>query len=445
MLQLIARFPMPPGMKKPVLTILCAAIALSAALAQERAVLTLREAYTLAEENYPLLKNLPLTEAAYQAEISKLKAARKPGVQLKADASFQSERPQLKGNDPLPIRIDLPLYSLSSYLEASYALYDGGLNRAQRGQQEAQWRVAQQSLETEQYTLRERINQLFVSYKLNQQQIKMLETTLSDLQARRQALEAGLQYGTVLPSQVNQLRVSELETKARRSDLQYANQGLLAILSGLTGVALDTTTHLVLPALPDPAWVPDLSRPEQVLFQRKKQALLSGEAIISASLRPKVGLFARGGVGYPNPLNFFDNQAAPYGIVGLNFQWNLIHWKKQQYEREALSLQAQQIAHQEETFVFNTNIQTGEYLAQVARLRNQVENDRQIAALQAEVLRQLAAQLEGGVITSTDYLTQSQSELRARQQLELHKMQLVQAQLEFLTDRGLKNLEEASE
>ncbi len=430
--------------RKLLLTFLFSLTITGTALSQASS-LTLREAYTLTEKNYPLLKNIPLTEAAYQAEISKLKAERKPSVLLKTDASYQSERPQLEAGEQAPIQIDLPLYSLSSYLEASYPLYDGGINRARREQQEAQWQVAQQSLETDRYTLHERINQLFVSYKLNEQQRKMLETTLADLQARRQSLEAGLQYGTVLGSQVDQLRVSELEIQARRSDLQYANQGLLAVLSGLTGVALDTATDLLLPALPDPAWVPELSRPEQVLFQRKKQALLSNEAMINASVRPRIGLFAQGGVGYPNPLNFFDNQAAPYGMVGINFQWSLLHWKKQKYECEALSLQAQQIAHQEETFVFNTNLQTGEYLAQVERLQNQIENDRQIAALQSDVLRQLTAQLEGGVITSTDYLAQTNAELRARQQLELHKMQLAQTQLAFLTDRGLKDFKEAPE
>ena len=407
---------------------------------QQRSELTLTEAYALLEDNYPLLKNIPLTEAAYQAEINQLRSARKPTIQFKTDATLQSEQPGLDDTEQVPLQIDLPLYSAKSYLEARYALYDGGLNRAQREQKEAQQRVDLQSLETERYTLRERVNQLFVGYLLNQKQTVILQTTLSDLQARRKALEAGLQYGTVLPSEVAQLRVRELEIEAQRSDLQYVNQGLLTTLSDLTGVVLSPETTLILPELPEPTTVPTLSRPEQVLFQQKKQALLANEELIAASRRPTLGFFAQGGVGYPNPLNFFDNQTAPYGMAGLNFQWNLINWKKQQHQREALSLQAQQIANQEETFTFNVNTQTGEYLATVARLTQQIENDQEIVELQADVLRQLAAQLEGGVITTTDYLAQVNAELQARQQLELHRIQLVRAQLEFLTDRGTKDL-----
>lgn len=428
------------AMKKLLLVSVLWAIAVGKLFAQARSELTLVAAYELVEETYPLLKNVPLTEAAYRAKVSQLKAERNPTVQWKADISIQSERPSLDNNEQVPLQIDLPLYSAASYLEINYQLYDGGLNRAQREQEEAQQRVGLQSLETERYTLRERVNRLFIGYSLNQKQAVMLQTTLTDLQARRKALEAGLRFGTVLASEVAQLRVRELEIEAQRSDLHYANQGLLTTLSDLTGVTLTSQAKLVLPQLPEPDRVPPLSRPEQVLFQRKKQALLANEALISAARRPKIGAFAQGGVGYPNPLNFFNNGMAPYGIAGINFQWSLVHWKKQQHEREELSLQAQQIANQEETYVFNANTKTGEYLASVERLTNQIENDREIVALQTDVLQQLAVQLEGGVVTTTDYLTQANAELRARQQLELHQMQLVQAQLEFLTDRGVTDL-----
>ena len=423
--------------------ILFSLLIIGAASAQERSELTLTEAYRLLEENYPLLKNVPLTEAAYRAEIDQLKSTRKPTVQFKTDATLQSERPNLDNNEQVPLQIDLPLYSVTSYLEARYQLYDGGRNRAQRKQEEAQLRANLQSLETERYTLRERVNQLFIGYLLNQQQATMLQTTLADLQTRRRALEEGQRYGTVLPSEVAQLKVRELEIDAQRSDLRYANQGLLATLSDLTGVTLTPEATLILPELPAPTQVPALSRPEQLLFQQKKQALLAREGSIAASRRPTFGIFAQGGVGYPNPLNFFDNGTAPYGIAGVNFQWNLVNWKKQQHQRESLSLQAQQIANQEETFVFNANTQTGEYLATVARLTRQLENDQEIVTLQADVLRQLASQLEGGVITTADYLTQVNAELQARQQRELHQIQLIQAQLQFLTDRGVEDLRTA--
>ncbi len=431
-------------MKTQLVIMVLLGVITESAFAQARSELSLTNAYARIAENYPLLENVALTKAAYRAEINQLKAARKPSVQLKADARIQSEQPQIEGNEQLPLELDLPLYSASSYLEANFQLYDGGRNRAQREVQKAQRAVDLQSLATERYTLRERTNRLFVNIILNRQQANVLETTLADLRARRQALEAGREYGTVLPSDVDQLRVNELEIQAQRSDRKYANRGLLATLAKLTGEPLNTATILILPPLPDPAVIPDLTRPERQLLQQQRRALLTNEALISAELRPTIGLFAQGGVGYPNPLNFFDNQASPYGIAGINFQWNLINWKKQKHQRESLALRAQQIAQQEKTLVFNSDAQTNEYLADVARLRNQISNDEAIVALQANVLKQLAAQLVGGVITSTDYLTQSNAELRARQQLQLHRIQLVQTQLEFLTNRGVDDLTSAA-
>ncbi len=397
--------------------------------------LSLLEAYQLVEAQYPNLKNSALLDELHRIDFKKLDIAQLPDIQWKADGRIQSEVTKL-GGEGLPFQTDLPLYSLKTYLEANYVLYDGGLQEAQQEQLATQLLADKQSLEVEKYGLRERVNQLFVAVLLHRQQVKLLDITLEDLAARRAIIAAGVEYGTVLESEVAKIKVRELEIEAEKSNLLLSEKGSIAMLAALTGTEMSQQVVLGLPALPAKEFIPELNRPEQTLFQLQKQALLSQEKLLDMDNKPKVAAFAQAGVGYPNPLNFLDNDFAPFALGGIRFQWKITDWDKAELDKERLSIAAQQIDNQRATFEHNLNTQMGQYLAEVERLQAQIQKQETIAALQADILKQLAAQLEHGVITATDYLTQANAALLARQKLEVFRLQLLKVQLVFLNNRG---------
>ena len=135
-------------------------------------------------------------------------------------------------------------------------------------------------------------------------------------------------------------------------------------------------------------------------------------------------------------VNILDNQLAPFGIIGVQFQWQITDWKKVKLEKELLSLQSQQLSHAEATLDFNLKSQEAAYRTTVRRLQKQLANDETIAALQTTILQQLAAQLDEGVITASEYLNQVNVELAARQRISIHQTELLKAQIEFLNERG---------
>ena len=94
------------------------------------------------------------------------------------------------------------------------------------------------------------------------------------------------------------------------------------------------------------------------------------------------------------------------------------------------------IDNQLETFEHNLNLTDGKFREDILKLEKQLIRDEEIAQLQNKILKQLSVQLENGVITVNDYLIQSNAELRARQQLQLHKTQLTQIKIDYLTQRG---------
>lgn len=407
---------------------------------QARTKLSLSEAYELLEDRYPILQNAGLLDAIHQKELDQLKKSRQPVLLLKADGRLQTESVSLDvdENTPLPFEIDQPLYSLRGYLEAQYTILDGGMNNAQKSLKEAQLKADQQSLEVDRYALRERVNQLFICIIMLREQEKMFDLSLEDLKARKERVTAGVEHGTVLESELSKIEVKELQLKAQQDNLAFKQTGLINTLNQLLGIELAENVSFNFPTLTSAGMIPNLNRPEQKLFRVQREAILANSLLIEASRRPRLGAFAQGGVGYPNPLNILDNSTAPFGVIGLQFSWKIAGGKSTQLDKEVLALQAQKLQQAEETFEFNMTSKESTYLAEVERLQAQIEQDGEIAKLQAGILLQMAAQLDEGVITSSDYISQVNAELSARQNLLIHQTELLKTQIEFWNDRGGK-------
>jgi outer membrane protein TolC len=410
----------------------------SISFGQLRHQLSLEDAYKLLEENYAVLQNAAIQDQIYQKELEALNIARMPSIQLKADGRLQSESISIptEGGMPSPIDVEIPIYSLASYLEGRYLIMDGGVNEAQRKLKAVELKAKQQNIEVTRFSLRERINTLFVNIDLLREQNKLFDLSLKDLAARKEQVTAGVTYGTILESELTKLEVRELELRAQRDNIAFQLRGLINSLGQLIGETLPENLVLEFPVLPAPTEIPTLNRPEQTLFQVRRDAIMAQSDLIETERKPKLSAFAQAGVGYPNQLNFFDTEVSPYGIIGLNFSWKIVDWKKEELSKELLTLQTLQLQNEQATFEFNLESQTANYLATIDRLERQIEHDEQVAQLQADILQQLAAQLDEGVITSSDYIIQLNAELMARQNLSIHQTELRKTQLEFWNQRG---------
>lgn len=406
------------------------------AQAQQLTTFSLSTAYEKSEANYPLVANRQLIQQQTDLQLENLDRSRLPNVFWKADGTLQSETVKFPGDGMVPIQIDLPLYNLKTYAEGQYLIYDGGTNDAMKAMQQAQSVADQQALETDLYPLREQVNRYFFGVLLLREQVKLLDVTLDDLAAKKEMLQAGVRHGVLLESEVDKLAVRQLELQAEKKQVLRDIAASLAMLEKLTATDLSDEVELALPDLSAFALGQPLHRPEQELFQLKKQALLSREDLIAAEQKPRLSAFARVGLGYPNPLNFFDNSLSPYALGGVSFSWKIFDWGKEGRDRELLTVQSQLIDNQRETFEFNLNVLEGKFQEDIAKLEDLIENDREITALQGKILRQLSSQLENGVITVNDYLTQANAELLARQKLHLHELQLQQVKVDYLTKRG---------
>ncbi|MCB0639515.1 MAG: hypothetical protein KDC54_22970, partial [Lewinella sp.] len=99
----------------------------------------------------------------------------------------------------------------------------------------------------------------------------------------------------------------------------------------------------------------------------------------------------------------------------------------QNLERQQLELQRNRLGQQREQFLLQTEAVRQRQSEEIARLREQVAADQTITELRAEITATAATQLQEGVITVSDYLTELNREDLARQNRLHHEIQLHQA------------------
>ncbi len=397
---------------------------------------SLADCYRLAEANTAIAQNPQLFEKITALKLENVDASRLPTLQWNAKATWQNEVFGLPFSFP-GVEVNIPKTNIVTNLEANYVVLDGGLAEARKTVEKAKLAVDNRLVTVELNKLREQVDKFFFGALLLQEQTKSLDVTLKDIQAKTTQVEAAVRHGVALESEVLKLRVEQLKIQSKIEEVQSDRRALLSLLSSLIGQNLDEKARLEQPASQSPITNHQSLRPELALFDLQKQQVLASADLIDAQWKPKLAAFATTGLGYPDPLNFFDDKISPYFIGGVQFQWKFWDWKQADREREVLAVQTQLIENQKQTFTQTLQHQDGKFREDIAKLQNQIRRDEEVAKLQAEILKQLSSQLENGVATATDYLLQSDAELQARLAMEAHRVQLAQVEAAWRTHFGI--------
>lgn len=397
--------------------------------------LSLPDAYQELEQRYPALRDGAILGQIEQEQLDLIDLGRLPEISLKGDGRLQSTSTRIEG-DMTPIEIKQPIVGVKTYLEANYLLLDGGLQEAQKKTTSLDLAIDQQQLEVQRFALRKKVNQLFLQITQLRTQEALFSISLEELATRGERIQAAIDNGVALESELTKLEIKQLELESQKENIHYRINGSIKTLEDLLGIELSDDVALIYPTLPSDEATTAIFRPELELFDKQKQAILAKAELIDVKLKPKLNVFAQGGVGYPNPLNILDNGISPYGLLGAGFTWTIKDWDKTKKEKALLALQAQRIDNAAETFDFNLDKQTAFFHSEVDRLVNQIEKNRKIADLQKDLLGNMAAQLDGGVITATDYLLQVNAELAARQKVAVLETELLNVRLNYWNERG---------
>jgi len=401
--------------------------------------LTINECYTLARKNYPLIKQRDLIGKTKEYSVSNAAKGYLPAFSVNGQATYQSAVTTFPFTIPIP-GFTLPNYSKDQYKifgQLDQMIYDGGVIKNQKQNAEANEIIQQQSLEVQLYALYDRVNQLFFGALLVNEQLTQNELLRADVQNGVDKAKALVANGTAYRSSVDELSAQLLQTEQSRVELLSTKKAFLEMLGLFINSPLDESTVLEKPA--EPEVTQTINRPELLSYEYQKKTFDLQERLLNAQLRPRFSFFAQGGYGRPG-LNSFSNDFQWYYIGGLKLSWSLGSLYTLKNQRELLDINRKNLDIQKETFLFNTSITQKQQNADIEKYLQLINKDDAIIALRKSVKTAAGAQLENGVLSAHDYLTEVNAEDQARQNLILHQVQLLQAEFSYQNTTGnIKN------
>ena len=391
---------------------------------------TLDECQCAAEKHYPIIKRYDLIAKTTDLTVKNIQKGWLPQVTAAAQATYLSavaEWPdhlqsmfQQVGLKMKGLRKDQ--YKLS--IDVQQPIYDGGAISGQRKIASQEGKVQEAENEVNLYQVRRRVNELYFSLLLLDEQIKLNDDVKALLQSSEQKLSAMVKGGTAATSDYENVRAERLSAEQANESLKAQKEMLSRMLSLFCGIEI---THLQKPKALD-AVVSTNTRPEIRLFDNQLRLSETQEKALDARLKPHLGLFAQGYYGYPG-LNMFEDMMqhkwSLNGLVGVKLSWNIGALYTHKNDKARLRLQREQIENAREVFLFNNSIDEIQQKENINRYRKMMQNDDEIIDLRTHIRKAAESKLAHGIIDVNSLLREINNENAAKAQQAIHEIDML--------------------
>ncbi len=398
--------------------------------------LQLVNCYEQARNLSPLKKQELLNKNIYELGLKNQQTNYLPGLSVNGKASYQSEVISIPGSAMIPEYPVIPKEQFQVSVDIHQNIYDGGMTRHAKDLEESQWKVNAAELEIELYAIRSTINELYFSILQLQESEGIINTTLNNLDNQKKLVAAGVKNGIVQENNLYQIEKQILTLQQEMISIKSDKKVLSDLLSEWVGQPVDSNTVLKRPHFNVPVTDLPVNRPENNLFMDRRSLLESRMAITNAERRPRVSAFAQGGIGQPNPMNFFEVDPSAYYILGVRLHWPVFDWGDVSRKKQIIGLQRDLLDSRESDFNRNINMALTRNSAEIEKLKKVVNKDEEIISLQQKIVKIAFAELQHGVITSTEYLTELNALTEAEIKKVLHEVQLSKAHVNTYTSSG---------
>lgn len=394
-------------------------------IANSQTVITLEECKQMAVENYPLIKQYGLIQAAEEYTLSNISKNYLPQFGANAQATYQSDVTKLPFDaSSLPIPIDIPSMSKDQYkmtLDASQLIWDGGITSSQKKIARANSEMEKQQVEVNLYTIKEKVNQLYFGILSIDKQLKIVSLTEENLRANRETAQSMFDNGVAMQSDLDQIDVELLNLEQKRIEQKALRQASIRMLSLFIHKTLDES---MLFQKPQEAiqLSSDIVRPELNLYNSQIALFDAQQVSVNARNMPRINLFAQGGYGRPG-LNMLEDKFRLFAIGGIKLSWNFGSFYTKKNEKRLIHNSINSVEVQRETFLFNTNVQLTKEQAEIEKMKKLLEKDDDIIRLRERVKIAGESKYKNGVYQMNELIRDINAESMAMQTKALHEIQ----------------------
>ena len=391
---------------------------------------TLEECQQAAEKNYPLIKQYGLIAKTTQLTVKNIQKGWLPQLTASAQATYQSAVtawPESMQSIYQQMGLNMKGLSKDQYkigIDLQQTIYDGGAISSQRNIAQKEGKVQEAQTETNLYQVRRRVNEMYFSLLLLNEQIQLNEDVKVLLQSSEKKLSAMVKGGTAATSDLDNVRAERLSVEQQNENLKQQKQMLQRMLSVFCGLEVNNTQK------PAPVQIASSAnnRPEMRLYNSQLELTEAKEKALETQLRPKLGLFAQGFYGYPG-LNMFEDMMnrkwSLNGIVGIKLSWNVSAFYTHKNDKARLSAQREMIENAREVFLFNNKLEEIQQNENINRYQTMIKSDDEIIVLRTNVRKAAESKLTHGIIDVISLLREINNENAAKTQQSIHEIDML--------------------
>lgn len=386
-----------------------------------------------ARTNYPLVKQYDLIEKSTDFTISNASKAYLPQVSVTAIGGYI-----IKGLPSLMPGAESSKDKLQfiGIGQLNQTIWDGGATHAQKEIAKASAVVDKSNVDIALYVIKERVNQLFFGILLLDEQRKLLQLLTENLNRNSEAVKLSNENGLAYSMDIDEVKVEILKAEQRIAELSYARQGYATMLALMMGVVPDGNIQLIKPEITTFTENETIvNRPELSLYQYQRKQVEAQDEMVKVGYMPKVGLLGAGIMIQPG-VSFGPEKLNSLAIAGVNLSWNTKSLYTNSNNRELSKINLDRINNQQETFLFNTNLQLTQQRSDIEKQKTILAKDDEIVKLKANIKKAYELKYQNGLCTMNDLLLATNSESDAFANRAIHEIQLLMSVYAYKTTSG---------
>lgn len=391
---------------------------------------TLEECQLAAEKNYPMIKQYDLISQTTQLTVRNIQKGWLPQIAIAAQATYQSDVtswPESMKGTFQQLGINMKGLSKDQYkvgIDLQQTIYDGGTISSLRSVARQEEKVQKAQVETNLYQVRKRVNEMYFSLLLLNEQIKLNDDIKALLLSSEKKLASMLKGGTIATSDFENIRAERLSVEQQNESLKSQQQMLQHLLSTFCGIKVSNVQK----PTPFETTISTNKRPEMLLFDNQLQLSSIKEKALNSQVRPKLGIFAQGFYAYPG-LNMFEDMMnrkwSLNGIIGVKLSWNIGALYSLKNDKAKLRLQREMTENAREIFLFNNQLEEIQQNENIKRYHTMKQTDDEIIMLRTNIRKAAESKLSHGIIDINNLLREINNENAAKIQQTIHDIEML--------------------
>ena len=390
---------------------------------------TLEECQRAAEQNYPLIRQYNLIEKTTDLTVANIQKGWLPQISASAQATYQSDVVSFPNEmQAMYQKMGISMEGLTKDqyrvgIDVSQTIYDGGAISSQKAIAREQGMVQSAQTEVNLYNVRKRVNEMYFSLLLLDDQIQLNRDLQNLLSGNEQKLASMVKGGTAAECDLQSVKAERLNVIQHMTSLESQKRMLQAMLSTFCGIEVKNVQKPVVAEI-----IGTNNRPEMRLFDAQLSLANAQEKALDAALMPKVGVFAQGYYGYPG-LNMFEDMMSHKwslnGLIGARLTWNVGALYTRKNDKAKIQLQRDLTENNRDVFLFNNRLEQIRQNENISRYKKLMADDEEIISLRSAVRKAAESKLSHGIIDVNDLVREINQENAAKVQQSMHEIQML--------------------